>query len=327
MALEQKLELSTKRDEALNKKLLDELLIDYNLEELEVSYDELLSAIPNIGRNLKDFCELKKISQTDLAKSLKISRKTIVRYISGKIYNTNILKLAAEILNISIIELILGIQLGQRLELAKEILNIIPNIGQNIKEMCLAKNISYNQLARKININLCTFSNYLCGKRKINIYVLQSIAGALNTTVEKILFKNIDIRANLKLFCLLKGITFTELFDMAQIPITSISYILNTVYLQKAISVLGISFEQLILSVNSNILLDAQNIGKNLRNILELKNISYVELASITLLNITTIYNIVNGQCYSAYSLRCIAHALNISIADIVFSSSLPQVA
>lgn len=307
-----------------NKKFLDVLLIDCNLENYDVSYDELLNNIHNCGKNLKLICEIKKITLTSLAKSLNISSRTLIRHTNEtNLFKPETLIMIAKFLNISVIDLILGSYGNDIARIAERILKIVP-VGKNIIEICITKNVDYYELVKVCNVN----HNVLISN-EISIHDLENIAKVLHVSIEAILLRNVDISRNIKLFCFLQGMTIQELEVASKVSIHSLrsnSYTISS--LQKIAEVLDVSVEQIVIGFskyNETLITDTKSIGRHLQIILETKKISYRELAYMTGLDISTISNIKNGYCCSAHSIKTISEALAISIAGIIFGTFLEE--
>lgn len=135
-----------------------------------------------------------------------------------------------------------------------------------------------------------------------------------------------NLSKTIKLFCFVKGLTVKELSIKANFPMCCMySNNFSVSNLQNIAKALDISVKQLVFGFSKEeelLITDIKSIGKNVKVLLEKKNLSYLALSSLTGLNVSTICNIVGyGRCCSADSIKRIADALDVSITDIIFST------
>ena len=177
-------------------------------------------------------------------------------------------------------------------------------------------------------IKFKTLESYSYGKRKLSINALKSISSTFNISPEEFLFKNIDLAKNIKIFCILNGLTQQELANSSNVSSTLLNAFLtgkhcipNIIYIERIAKGLNISLEQLILGVPTEVeevVLNPVKIGQNVRMILKERNMTFQQLADLSTLSIRTVSKFINGKHFGVYSLSSIANALNLPIKDII---------
>ncbi len=70
------------------------------------------------------------------------------------------------------------------------------NIGEKMKKLMIAQNITQKDLALRLNVQEATISRYINNSREPNAENLANIATALNTTVDFLIGKSNSSEAN-----------------------------------------------------------------------------------------------------------------------------------
>ena len=70
------------------------------------------------------------------------------------------------------------------------------NIGEKMKKLMIAQNITQKDLALRLNVQEATISRYINNSREPNAENLANIATALNTTVDFLIGKNTSSETN-----------------------------------------------------------------------------------------------------------------------------------
>ena len=139
--------------------------------------------------------------------------------------------------------------------------------------------------------------------------------------IDKSIYKDIDIAKNIKLFRLLKGYTVEELEKLSGVSHKKFNAKISSKDLKHLANTLEISVNQLTSEFPlelETLILDNQNICRNLKKLLKLKSLTYKQASSIIGLEESSIYKMVNGRHHIRISsVKLFANGFNISVEDI----------
>jgi len=327
--LEKELILSRIRDENLLCKLLE-------IDCITESSEYLLPYVQYTYKNIAKFCKSKNISLASLARTLNMPLTSFKHYAYGHFSCTpDFLKSVANALGLTIEELILGFNEKESEKLLEQLLKVVPDIHINLKQLFTENKVTCRQLAERTGLNYYSIRNYLFGSRKPDLKTIVAISKDLHIPVEKTLFLNIDLSRKIQVFRRLNCLTLQELADKAQISMRLLTDIISGGHYPKVTTLkniadaLNISIQELILGLSyekEEMILDNYNICNNLKKLLEMRNITQVQIAKETFLDTKTVYNIVNGHTFSIASFRLILEVINIDADSIIFGTFLEAV-
>lgn len=316
---------------------MTELVLGYPINSSERLLYILFENTPDISEDILIIFYKQNITYKNLADMTGISRTLIYSYLHGERELTFLVfKTILAALNISPNKLKILLRKNASDKILYSLLksNLNSFIAQNIYMILKETGMNLGTLSQKTEINFSTLWYYFTGKRKISFYAVFTIMNALNVSIEDILLKDVNITHNIRTFCILKGTTLQNLFDKAKISSSSFNNYKNNKCKLKISTLLQISnalelsIDKLILGLPEDkeaLVFDTANISRNLKKILEQKDITQKQVAKMTDLDPTTLCSIVNNRTFNINSIVLIAKALNISVEDIIFGTFLKE--
>ena len=207
-------------------------------------------------------------------------------------------------------------------------------IQNNIKCLCTTKCITLTKLAEKSNIAPHTLSRFLNNHGLLSLRTLKSIANALDITAEQLVFYDFNIEifidyeklaVNIKCFCILRGMSLTELANKATINYRTLYSILNNEQKPRGSSLLliaftlGVTLEELTSSdFSKGLSIYYQKFSLNVRYLCRANSITMLELSKRADICYRTLCKILNNNhIASPKILRLIADALGYTIEEL----------